>query len=116
MTVWLKGGAPWSCGHFRLQTAPKDRGSNPHGGKKKKKKKKVKFDILMTNIARFSTFKSSDLFNNLETSLNQTVLTKVRRDYRMDSKRHFHDARDVILTSQTDVMEVEDDDDEKRYY
>ena len=30
----------------------------------------------------------------------------------------FHDARDFILTSRTDVMEVEDDDDDdkKRYY
>ena len=30
-------GAPWSCGHIRLLSAPRDRGSNPRGGNMKKK-------------------------------------------------------------------------------
>ena len=29
------GGAPWSCWHIRLLMVPRDRGSNPRGGKKK---------------------------------------------------------------------------------
>ena len=49
---------------------------------------------------------------------NKTVALQPREGVIIEWTQNvlFHDARDVILMYQTDVMEVEDDDDEKRYY